>query len=58
MQGTVLLPEAVKKYPLQSRILISAYCDKTVMELALQKCEIFAYLEKPWNDAVLKETIL
>lgn len=55
--GVQLLEEAVKKYPLPARILISAYPDKEVLDIAVQKCHIFDYVQKPWNFDHFKDLI-
>lgn len=55
--GTELLAETFKKYPDQSRILLTAYGDKAVLIDAINKGHIFMYIEKPWNDVVLERCI-
>jgi two-component system sensor histidine kinase/response regulator len=49
MPGVQLLEEAVRRYPIQSRILTSAYSDIRVLDIAVLKCQIFDYVSKPWN---------
>src|ERR1044072_2711279 len=55
--GVQLLEEAVNKYPCQSRILVSAYSDKNILDIAIHKCQIFAYVPKPWDDEKFKNII-
>jgi response regulator RpfG family c-di-GMP phosphodiesterase len=55
--GTELLAEAVKKYPEQTRILLTAYTDVQSIIDAINKGHIFRYLQKPWNEAELKTAI-
>ncbi len=47
--GIQLLEDAVKRFPNQSRILVTAYPDKEVLSLAVQNGQIFDYVLKPWN---------
>lgn len=55
--GSQLLAEAVKVYPNQIRILLSGYADVEAIICAINKGFIFKYLEKPWNEKLLIETI-
>ena len=55
--GTELLEFAVLKYPLQSRILLTAYSDINALETAVNKGRIYQYLKKPWNENELIESI-
>lgn len=55
--GTELLEQAVKEYPDQTRILLTAYADIEAIKDAINKGHIYHYLQKPWNDSELKETI-
>lgn len=55
--GTELLAEAVKKYPKQSRILLTAYSDVEAIKDAINRGQILRYLEKPWNQDDLKKAI-
>ncbi len=56
--GTELLAEAVKKYPHQVRILLTAFADTTVIKDAKIRGQIFCYLEKPWKEHELKKAII
>ena len=55
--GTELLEESVKKYPEQTRILLTAYASTVEIREAFQKGHIFKIIEKPWNDATLRDAI-
>jgi response regulator RpfG family c-di-GMP phosphodiesterase len=55
--GTELLAEAVKDYPNQIRILLTGFSDVEALKDAVNRGQIFRYLEKPWNDEELKKTI-
>jgi YesN/AraC family two-component response regulator len=56
--GTQLLAQAVKDFPDQTRILLTGYSDLEALKDAVNLGQIFCYLQKPWNDDELKETIL
>ena len=55
--GTELLERAFKDYPNQIRILLTGYTDLEALKDAVNRGNIFRYLEKPWNDDELKKTI-
>jgi response regulator RpfG family c-di-GMP phosphodiesterase len=55
--GTELLAQAVKDYPDQIRILLTGFSDIEAIKDAINRGQIYHYLQKPWNDAELKETI-
>jgi response regulator RpfG family c-di-GMP phosphodiesterase len=55
--GTELLAEAVKKYPEQIRILLTAFSDDKAVQVAVNKGYIFKALQKPWNHDELKKEI-
>ncbi len=56
--GTELLAEAVKKYPYQTRILLTGYSDVEAIIDAINKGQIYKYLQKPWKDEELKSAII
>jgi response regulator RpfG family c-di-GMP phosphodiesterase len=56
--GTELLAEAVKKYPDQIRILLTAYADVEAIIDAINRGHIFKYFKKPWDTNLLKQSIL
>jgi response regulator RpfG family c-di-GMP phosphodiesterase len=55
--GTELLAQAVKDYPDQIRILLTGFSDIEAIKDAINRGQIYHYLQKPWNDKELKETI-
>lgn len=55
--GTELLAQAVKDYPDQIRILLTGFSDIEAIKDAINRGQIYHYLQKPWNDEHLKETI-
>lgn len=55
--GTELLAEAVVDYPDQIRILLTGFSDIEAIKDAINRGQIYHYLQKPWNDDALKETI-
>ena len=55
--GTELLAQVVKKYPDQIRILLTGFSDIDAIKDAVNRGQIYHYLQKPWNDVELKETI-
>jgi response regulator RpfG family c-di-GMP phosphodiesterase len=55
--GTELLAQAVKDYPDQIRILLTGFSDIEAIKDAINRGQIYHYLQKPWNDNDLKETI-
>ncbi len=55
--GTELLAQAAKDYPSQIRILLTGFTDVEALKDAVNRGQIFRYIEKPWNDYELKKTI-
>lgn len=55
--GTELLADAVKKYPNQIRILLTAFINDDLIKEAENRGQIFSSMEKPWNNKLLKELI-
>jgi response regulator RpfG family c-di-GMP phosphodiesterase len=55
--GTELLAQVVKEYPDQIRILLTGFSDIDAIKDAVNRGQIYHYLQKPWNDTELKETI-
>ena len=55
--GTELLAQAVKEYPDQIRILLTGFADIEAIKDAINRGQIYHYLQKPWNDDELKKTI-
>lgn len=55
--GTQLLEQAVKEYPLQTRIMLTAYSDKDSVFDAFHKGLIYRYVMKPWKTEELRQII-
>jgi response regulator RpfG family c-di-GMP phosphodiesterase len=55
--GTELLAQAVKEYPDQIRILLTGFSDIEAIKDAVNRGQIYHYLQKPWNDQELQKTI-
>ena len=55
--GTELLAQAVKDYPDQIRILLTGFSDIEAIKDAINRGQIYHYLQKPWNDEELRQTI-
>jgi len=55
--GTDLLAQAVQDYPDQIRILLTGYSDMEAIKDAINRGQIYQYIQKPWNDDQLKKII-
>lgn len=56
--GTELLEDAVKKYPKQIRIIVTAYPEDKDVQEAEKMQLIFGVLAKPWNADELQALII
>jgi response regulator RpfG family c-di-GMP phosphodiesterase len=56
--GTELLADAVKKYPNQIRILLTAFITDDIIKEAENRGQLFGSMEKPWDETLLKELII
>lgn len=56
--GTELLADAVKKYPNQTRIILTAFPEDKAVREAEEQGLIYRYIGKPWNQKELKEYII
>lgn len=57
MDGVELLSIVKEKYPQTSRILITGYADINIAMEAINKSEVHSYIEKPWEEEELKQSI-
>jgi len=57
MLGTELLADAVKQYPNQMRILLTGYADIESLADAVNRGQIFHYVQKPWDEEYLRKVI-
>jgi response regulator RpfG family c-di-GMP phosphodiesterase len=55
--GTELLAQAVQKFPDQMRILLTGFSDIDALKDAVNRGQIYKYMQKPWNHDELKEAI-
>ncbi len=58
MTGVEFFEEIQEKMPEVMRILITGYADINIVVDAVNKGKIFKYIQKPWNNDQLKESIL
>jgi response regulator RpfG family c-di-GMP phosphodiesterase len=56
--GTELLAKAVKDNPDQIRILLTGFSDIEAIKDAINRGQIYHYLQKPWNNDDLRQTII
>jgi response regulator RpfG family c-di-GMP phosphodiesterase len=56
--GTELLAKVVEEYPDPIRILLTGFSDITAIQDAVNRGQIYRYLQKPWNEDHLRKTIL
>jgi len=57
MTGVEFLEKVIEKYPRPIRILLTGYTDMSAIVDAVNKGEIYHYLNKPWDDDELEEVI-
>ena len=55
--GSELLKQVALDYPDQIRILLTGFSDIDALRDAINLGKIYCYLQKPWDDVELKETI-
>ncbi|MBX9449063.1 MAG: response regulator [Taibaiella sp.] len=57
MTGVEFLEKVLEKYPDPMRILLTGFADMNAVVEAINKGKIYHYLNKPWNEEELDETI-
>ncbi|MDP2827273.1 MAG: EAL domain-containing protein [Sulfuricellaceae bacterium] len=57
MTGAEFLAKAREMYPDTVRIILSGYSDLKAITDVVNRGEIYKFLEKPWDDAALLETL-
>ncbi len=57
MTGAEFLAKAREMYPGTLRIILSGYTDLKAITDVVNRGEIYKFLEKPWDDALLLETL-
>lgn len=55
--GVELLTKVKEKYPNTVRILITGYSDLQIARDAINKAEVHHYLEKPWDNEMVVNTV-
>lgn len=55
--GTQMLEQVINEYPLQTRILLTAYAENEAIIDAFQRGLIYKYVIKPYNQEDLKQLI-
>lgn len=55
--GTELLARVVREFPDPVRILLTGFSDIEAIKDAINRGQIYHYLQKPWNEDDLRETI-
>jgi len=56
--GIEFLESIIKDYPDTIRMLLTGYADITAVVDAINKGRVFKYIQKPWEEALLKQTIM
>lgn len=57
VNGAELLAKVKEKRPRAKRVLITGYSDVHIAKEAVNKAQIHAYLEKPWDYDEIRDTI-
>jgi YesN/AraC family two-component response regulator len=57
MNGVEFLSETLNLTPDTVRIVLSGYADVAAVVSAINRCRIFKFISKPWNDEELKHVI-
>jgi response regulator RpfG family c-di-GMP phosphodiesterase len=55
--GTELLAYAVQKFPEQMRILLTGFSDMDALKDAVNRGQIYKYLQKPWSEEEIISSI-
>lgn len=57
MLGTELLEKTIAKHPDIIRIIVTGYADISAIAKAVNRCGIYKYITKPWDNGELKITM-
>lgn len=57
MTGLDFFKQTIKENPQINRILITGYADFNALKNAINEAKIFQYVQKPWGEAYLRDTI-
>jgi response regulator RpfG family c-di-GMP phosphodiesterase len=55
--GSEFLKQTVELFPDQIRILLTGFADIDALKDAVNNGKIYCYLQKPWNEDELRDTI-
>jgi DNA-binding NtrC family response regulator len=58
VDGIQLLAEARRRQPEVPRVLLTGYADKENAIKAINDVQVFQYIEKPWDNEVLRRIVL
>ena len=53
----LILKSVIEKHPKQIRMLITGYTDVEVIKEAINEGHVYKYIDKPWNNDQLKNSI-
>jgi signal transduction histidine kinase len=57
MDGVDFLLQIKKRYPDIQRVMLTGQADSQAVERAINQCEVFRFINKPWNVNQLRATI-
>ncbi|WP_411161979.1 EAL domain-containing protein [Idiomarina sp. HP20-50] len=57
MQGLEFLSNVRSMYPNTARIVLTAYRNEDNLTQAINESEVYRFLDKPWDDEVLRQTV-
>ena len=57
MQGLEFLSNVRNMYPDAARIVLTAYRNEDALTQAINESEVYRFLDKPWDDEVLRQTV-
>ncbi|WP_417439308.1 EAL domain-containing protein [Idiomarina sp.] len=57
MQGLEFLSNVRSMYPNAARIVLTAYRNEANLTQAINESEVYRFLDKPWDDEVLRQTV-
>ncbi|MGM0429512.1 MAG: response regulator [Pseudomonadota bacterium] len=57
MQGLEFLSNVRTMYPDTARIVLTAYRNEDNLTQAINESEVYRFLDKPWDDEVLRQTV-
>jgi two-component system, probable response regulator PhcQ len=58
MNGVEVLSRMMESQPDAPRVIISGYADRSAIIAAVNDVHLMRFIEKPWNDEELRETVI